>query len=188
MLPSPLGRLTLGVWLATSFVSGAVVMSLEMVAFRLYAPYFGYSIYVWGNMISVVLAALAVGYATSGALVTRVTVCPLRPQSLEELAGIRGQRVLPVERLLRIRMLRDLFGRHATQRLEYLRSIGDRRPHRSLNVGRDVFPVRTTVECRRKLASHALTLHHLRARRRCPRPKHASRTVTGTPRASSVPT
>jgi predicted membrane-bound spermidine synthase len=41
-------------------------MMLELVAFRLYAPYFGYSIYVWGSMISVVMAALALGYAIGG--------------------------------------------------------------------------------------------------------------------------
>ena len=41
-------------------------MALELVAFRLYAPYFGYSIYVWGSMISVVLLALACGYGLGG--------------------------------------------------------------------------------------------------------------------------
>ncbi len=41
-------------------------MALELVAFRLYAPYFGYSIYVWGSMISVVMLALALGYALGG--------------------------------------------------------------------------------------------------------------------------
>src|SRR5689334_13358550 len=54
------------VWLGTSMAAGAVMMALELVAFRLYAPYFGYSIYVWGSMISVVMAALAVGYALGG--------------------------------------------------------------------------------------------------------------------------
>ena len=53
-------------WLATPFAAGAVIMAQELVAFRLYAPYFGYSIYVWGSMISVVMAALAVGYALGG--------------------------------------------------------------------------------------------------------------------------
>src|SRR5712691_5510249 len=43
-------------------------MSLEMVAFRLYAPYFGYSIYVWGTMICVVMGALVAGYAMGGLL------------------------------------------------------------------------------------------------------------------------
>jgi len=41
-------------------------MAQELVAFRLFAPYFGYSIYVWGSTISVVLAALALGYAVGG--------------------------------------------------------------------------------------------------------------------------
>ena len=56
----------LALWLLTSFFTGAIIMSLELVAFRLYAPYFGYSIYVWGSMISVVMAALAIGYAIGG--------------------------------------------------------------------------------------------------------------------------
>jgi predicted membrane-bound spermidine synthase len=53
-------------WLLTAMVTGAIIMSLELSAFRLYAPYFGYSIYVWGTMISVVLVALAGGYALGG--------------------------------------------------------------------------------------------------------------------------
>jgi predicted membrane-bound spermidine synthase len=53
-------------WLLTAMAAGAVMMALELVAFRLYAPYFGYSIYVWGSMISVVMAALSVGYALGG--------------------------------------------------------------------------------------------------------------------------
>jgi predicted membrane-bound spermidine synthase len=53
-------------WLATSTVAGGIIMALELVAFRLYAPYFGYSIYVWGTMISVVMGALAAGYALGG--------------------------------------------------------------------------------------------------------------------------
>ena len=46
-------------------------MTLELAAFRLYAPYFGYSIYVWGSMISVVMAALAGGYALGGWIADR---------------------------------------------------------------------------------------------------------------------
>src|SRR5216684_1669561 len=59
------------VWLATAFFTGAIAMSLELVAFRLYAPYFGYSVYVWGSMISVVMGALACGYALGGRLAGR---------------------------------------------------------------------------------------------------------------------
>jgi spermidine synthase len=55
-------------WMATAAAAGAVMMALELAAFRLYAPYFGYSIYVWGSMIAVVMAALAAGYAVGGRL------------------------------------------------------------------------------------------------------------------------
>ncbi|MEP6820460.1 MAG: fused MFS/spermidine synthase [bacterium] len=58
-------------WLVTPMTSGAVIMALELTAFRLYAPYFGYSIYVWGSMISVVMAALAAGYALGGRIADR---------------------------------------------------------------------------------------------------------------------
>jgi predicted membrane-bound spermidine synthase len=61
----------LALWLVTPFFTGAVIMAQELVAFRLYAPYFGYSIYVWGSMISVVMAALAVGYALGGWIADR---------------------------------------------------------------------------------------------------------------------
>ncbi len=53
------------------FVSGAVLMSLEIVGSRVLAPYFGNSIFVWGSLISVVLAALSVGYYWGGWLSLR---------------------------------------------------------------------------------------------------------------------
>ena len=64
-------RARLGLWLATSLLAGGVILVLEMLAFRLYAPYFGYSIYVWGNMICVVMVALVIGYALGGWLADR---------------------------------------------------------------------------------------------------------------------
>lgn len=48
------------------FVSGAVLMALEIVGSRVLAPYFGNSIFVWGSLISVVLAALSLGYYWGG--------------------------------------------------------------------------------------------------------------------------
>ncbi|MQY82160.1 spermidine synthase, partial [archaeon] len=48
------------------FVSGAVVMALEMVGSRLLAPVFGDSIFVWGSLIGVVMSSLAFGYYLGG--------------------------------------------------------------------------------------------------------------------------
>ena len=53
------------------FISGAVLMALEIVGSRVLAPYFGNSIFVWGSLISVVLAALSVGYFWGGWLSER---------------------------------------------------------------------------------------------------------------------
>ena len=53
------------------FVSGAVLMALEIVGSRVLAPYFGNSIFVWGSLISVFLAALSVGYYWGGRLSDR---------------------------------------------------------------------------------------------------------------------
>ncbi len=48
------------------FVCGADLMGLEIVGSRILAPYFGNSIFVWGSLISVVLAALSLGYWLGG--------------------------------------------------------------------------------------------------------------------------
>jgi hypothetical protein len=55
-------------WLlyAVVFVCGADLMALEIVGSRMLAPYFGNSIFVWGSLISVVLAALSLGYWLGG--------------------------------------------------------------------------------------------------------------------------
>jgi spermidine synthase len=52
-------------------VSGAVLLALEITASRVVAPVLGNSIYVWGALIGVFLAALAVGYAVGGRLADR---------------------------------------------------------------------------------------------------------------------
>jgi spermidine synthase len=53
------------------FISGGVLMALEIVGSRVLAPYFGNSIFVWGSLISVVLAALSLGYYWGGWLSER---------------------------------------------------------------------------------------------------------------------
>ena len=53
------------------FLGGAEQMSLEMVGSRVLAPYFGTSIFVWGSLIGVFLAALSVGNFVGGRLADR---------------------------------------------------------------------------------------------------------------------
>src|SRR5574341_2562473 len=53
------------------FISGAVLMGLEIVGSRVLAPYFGSSIFVWGSLISVVMTALSIGYYWGGWLSAR---------------------------------------------------------------------------------------------------------------------
>ncbi len=46
-------------------------MALEILGSRLLAPIFGSSLFVWGGLIGVVLAAMSSGYATGGWLADR---------------------------------------------------------------------------------------------------------------------
>ena len=48
------------------FVSGITSMGLEILAGRMIAPQFGSSIYTWGSIIGVFLAALSYGYHRGG--------------------------------------------------------------------------------------------------------------------------
>jgi spermidine synthase len=54
------------------FVSGAVVMALELVGSRILAVDFGSSIFVWGGLIGVILTSLSLGYGYGGRLADRV--------------------------------------------------------------------------------------------------------------------
>jgi spermidine synthase len=65
-----LASFALCIYLA-AFVTGAIVMSFEMLGSRYLAPYFGSGIYTWAALISTVLAALCVGYFLGGALADR---------------------------------------------------------------------------------------------------------------------
>src|SRR5688572_30994902 len=56
---------------AAVFLSGAVLLGLELVASRVLAPFFGSSIFVWGALIGVVLAGLSVGYWVGGIIAAR---------------------------------------------------------------------------------------------------------------------
>jgi spermidine synthase len=66
------GTLLAGPALAVAvFLSGAVLLGVEIAASRVLAPTFGSSLYVWGALIGVVLSGLAVGYWVGGALADR---------------------------------------------------------------------------------------------------------------------
>src|SRR5258708_18814857 len=54
-----------------AFVTGAIVMSFEMLGSRYLNPYFGSGIYTWASLISTVLAALCVGYFIGGIAAAR---------------------------------------------------------------------------------------------------------------------
>jgi spermidine synthase len=54
--------------LGIAFLAGWAIMQIEILGGRVLAPFFGYSIYQWGALIGVVMAALAAGYAIGGAL------------------------------------------------------------------------------------------------------------------------
>ncbi len=53
------------------FISGAVVMVLELAASRIIAPYLGTSVIVWTSLIGVILAALSIGNWIGGRIADR---------------------------------------------------------------------------------------------------------------------
>jgi spermidine synthase len=71
------------------FVSGAVLLGVEIAASRVLAPFFGNSLYVWGSLIGVVLAGLAIGYWLGGVLADRLPATGL-------LLGVMGLAALSV--------------------------------------------------------------------------------------------
>lgn len=53
------------------FLSGALVMILELAGSRLLAPYIGTSLYVWTSLIGIILGSLSIGYWWGGLMADR---------------------------------------------------------------------------------------------------------------------
>jgi spermidine synthase len=87
--PGLRGRFDGAAIMAAVFVSGAVLLGVEIAASRVLAPFFGNSLYVWGSLIGVVLTGLAVGYWAGGALADRLPTTGL-------LLGVMGLAALSV--------------------------------------------------------------------------------------------
>lgn len=57
---------------STVFFTGAAVLAVEVLAVRMLAPFFGNTVYSFSSVVSIVLAALSVGYWHGGRLADRV--------------------------------------------------------------------------------------------------------------------
>ncbi|MEE2761607.1 MAG: fused MFS/spermidine synthase [Pseudomonadota bacterium] len=58
------------------FLTGAVILALEVLASRIMTPYFGVSLYIWTGILSITLTFLALGYHLGG-IVSRRAAAPV---------------------------------------------------------------------------------------------------------------
>ena len=80
----PLARAEL---FGTVFVTGAAVMTIEILGTRIIGPVFGVNLFVWSALLAVTLGSLAVGYYTGGVLVDRAPA-PRLLGTIVVLAGV----------------------------------------------------------------------------------------------------
>ncbi len=55
-------------YLAFIFLTGAITLSMELLASRVLTPYFGVSLFIWSGILSITLIALSLGYFAGGRL------------------------------------------------------------------------------------------------------------------------
>jgi len=80
---------------ALVFLTGGVILVLEIVGARLISPVYGSSLNVWSSLITVTLLALAIGYETGGRLADRFP----SHDTLQRLLGVAGVFILVVPSL-----------------------------------------------------------------------------------------
>ncbi len=73
-------------FLVTALVSGMAVTVVELAAARLIAPFFGASLFVWTNVIGIILVGLALGYRIGGRFADRTQ----NPHTLYHIIGTAG--------------------------------------------------------------------------------------------------
>lgn len=83
------------VFLSIVVIPGGVLMALEIVSSRVLAPQFGNSVYVWGSIIGVFLAAMSIGYVWGGQLADRAPRLPVLGR-LILLAGVAQALIIAV--------------------------------------------------------------------------------------------
>ena len=59
-------------YLSLIFFTGAVILSLELLASKILTPFFGVSLYIWTAILSVTLIFLAIGYQFGGWVTSKI--------------------------------------------------------------------------------------------------------------------
>ena len=59
-------------YLSLIFFTGAVILSLELLASKILTPFFGVSLYIWTAILSVTLIFLAIGYQFGGWITSKI--------------------------------------------------------------------------------------------------------------------
>src|SRR3972149_7586490 len=71
----------------TVFVTGLVILMLEVLGSRVMGPFFGISLYIWASLISVTLIALSIGYCLGGRIADIKAVQKLAKESKKAKPG-----------------------------------------------------------------------------------------------------